>query len=78
MKAGYFIQKETPTQVLSCEYRKFFKNTYSEKQLETTASVHSTSKLEKWAMEKKVTIHKSLTMLREYLEAAYQRCSKRY
>ena len=33
MKAGYFIQKETPTQVLSCEKCKFFKNTYSEKQL---------------------------------------------
>ena len=33
------------------EYCKIFKNTYFEKQLQTAASVHSVSKLEKWEME---------------------------
>ena len=39
LKAGYFI-KETPTQVLACEYCEIYNNTYFEKQLQSTASVH--------------------------------------
>ena len=38
-------QIETPTQVLSREYCEIFKNSYFEKQLQTTASVNSASKL---------------------------------
>ena len=37
------LLKETPTQVLFCEYCKIFKNTYFEKHLRTTASVNSRS-----------------------------------
>ena len=37
--------------MLSCEYCQIFKNTYFEKQLQTVASVHSVSEVEKWEME---------------------------
>ena len=36
-----FIKKQTPTQVLSCEYYEIFKGSYFEKHLRTAASVYS-------------------------------------
>ena len=44
-------QKQTPTQVLSCEYCEIFKNTYFEEHLQTAASakkLHMTLKLRKY------------------------------
>ena len=47
-----------PAQVFSWEYCQMFQNTYFEKQLQTAASVHSVSKLEKWEMEN-IKLYKS-------------------
>ena len=38
LKACNFIKKKTPTQLLSCDYCKFFKSTYFEEHLQTIAS----------------------------------------
>ena len=38
-------QKETPTQVFSCKYRKIFKNTYFEGDLRTDAFDHFNSEI---------------------------------
>ena len=35
------VEKETPTQVFSCDYCEFFKNTYFEEHLRRAASVYS-------------------------------------
>ena len=43
--------------MFSGQYRQIFKNTYFDKQLQMTASVHSVSKLEKWEMEN-IKLHK--------------------
>ena len=40
-------ETDSSTKVFSCDYCKSFRNTYFEKQLQTAASVHSVSKLEK-------------------------------
>ena len=38
---AYHFMRETPRQVLSCEYCEIFKNTYFEKRLRTAASILS-------------------------------------
>ena len=52
-----------------CEYYEIFHNNYFEKQLQTTDSVHSLSKLEKWEMEN-IKLIKAMTLFLEYSEAA--------
>ena len=43
-----FIKKQTPGQVISCEYWKIFKSTYFEEHLRTAASVHDNIKIYYW------------------------------
>ena len=58
LKVIYFIKKRLQDRCFPVNIAKYFKNTYFEKQLQTAASVHSVSKLEKWEMEN-IKLHKS-------------------
>ena len=48
LQARNFIKKETPAQVISCEYCEIFKNTYFEENLQTAVSKTLKARENKW------------------------------
>ena len=48
LQARNFIKKETPAQVISCEYCEIFKNTYFEEHLQTAVSKTLKVRENKW------------------------------
>ena len=48
LQARNFIKKETPAQVISCEYCEVFKNTYFEEHLQTAVSKTLKARENKW------------------------------